>query len=164
MYAPFEASRVEQVLQDTYNIQNRSSPKIHTFECDITSSDSVTAAFSKIQSDKPASVAFPSILINAAGYVNLTPLADTPPEDMIKHLNVNLLGPFLAAQSFHKLYMHAKNEQGSSAPGGRIVNLASQAAHVALDQTGAYCASKSGLIALTRCMASEWGSMGIGRW
>lgn len=46
-------------------------------------------------------------------------------------------------------------------PGGRIVNLASQAGHVALHHHGPYCASKAGLIGLTKCMASEWGPHGI---
>ena len=56
--------------------------------------------------------------------------------------------------------MAAKQGQ-SNAPGGRIVNLASQAAHVALDKHGAYCASKAGLVGLTKCQANEWGKHGI---
>ena len=48
-----------------------------------------------------------------------------------------------------------------SIPGGRIVNITSQAAHVALLHHGPYCASKAGLIGLTKCQASEWGGRGI---
>ena len=58
--------------------------------------------------------------------------------------------------------MNAKKRSTTEdTPGGRIVNLASQAAHVALHHHGAYCASKAGLIGLTKCMASEWGPKGI---
>jgi NAD(P)-dependent dehydrogenase (short-subunit alcohol dehydrogenase family) len=96
--------------------------------------------------------------------VNLSPLEETTPEDILKHYNINLFGPSLTGQAFAKMYIAAKKEASSSdrqIPGGRIVNIASQAAHVALHHHGAYCASKAGLIGLTRCQASEWGPIGI---
>jgi NAD(P)-dependent dehydrogenase (short-subunit alcohol dehydrogenase family) len=49
----------------------------------------------------------------------------------------------------------------SPPPPGRIVSISSQAAHAALHRHGAYCASKAGLLGLTRSMASEWGGRGI---
>ena len=48
-----------------------------------------------------------------------------------------------------------------AAGGGRIVNLASQAASVALAEHAAYCASKAGVLGLTRVLASEWGGRGV---
>ena len=91
----------------------------------------------------------------------MTPLEETPPEDSLKHYMVNLYGPTLCSQAFARTYIAAKEKHGERAPPGRIVTLASQAAHVALKNHGAYCASKAGLIGLTRCMASEWGPLGI---
>jgi len=44
---------------------------------------------------------------------------------------------------------------------GRVINLASQAASVALHDHAAYCASKFGLVGLTKVLASEWGSRGV---
>ena len=41
------------------------------------------------------------------------------------------------------------------------MSISSQAAHVALDGHGPYCASKAGLNSLTRVMALEWGPVGI---
>ena len=38
---------------------------------------------------------------------------------------------------------------------GRIVNIASQAAHVGIDGHAAYCASKAGVIGLTPCSHSS---------
>jgi NAD(P)-dependent dehydrogenase (short-subunit alcohol dehydrogenase family) len=109
-------------------------------------------------------VVFPSILINTAGYVSLSDMEMTPPEETMKHLTSNVLGPMLCSQAFLRLYFAASKAAESFAnpsPPGRIVNIASQAAHVALPRHGAYRASKAALLGLTRSMASEWGGLGI---
>ena len=64
--------------------------------------------------------------------------------------------------SLVSLYIKRQQDLGKEkTPGGRIVTLASQAAHVALQDHGPYCASKAGLIGLNKCMANEWGPYGI---
>ena len=45
--------------------------------------------------------------------------------------------------------------------GGKIINMASQAGSVAIDQHAAYCASKFGVIGLSKTLAAEWGKHGI---
>jgi NAD(P)-dependent dehydrogenase (short-subunit alcohol dehydrogenase family) len=157
LYAPFEADKVKPTIEEVYGSEGETK----AYECDITSPESVEKAFAAIAKDD---IAFPSILVNTAGYVNLTPLEETPPEDSLKHYMINLYGPTLTSQAFARMYIAAskqRKEQGDAAPGGRIVSLASQAGHVALHHHGAYCASKAGLIGLTKCMASEWGPHGI---
>jgi NAD(P)-dependent dehydrogenase (short-subunit alcohol dehydrogenase family) len=44
---------------------------------------------------------------------------------------------------------------------GKIVNIASQAATVALKDHAAYCASKAGVLGLTRVLAYEWAGRGV---
>ena len=44
---------------------------------------------------------------------------------------------------------------------GRIINIASQAALVALDKHAAYSASKAGILGLTKVLALEWGPLGV---
>ena len=44
---------------------------------------------------------------------------------------------------------------------GRIVNLCSMAAHVGLQETAAYGASKGGLLSLTRSLARDWAGRGV---
>ncbi|KAI9154659.1 NAD-dependent glycerol dehydrogenase [Paramyrothecium foliicola] len=154
LYAPFEASNVRSVIEETYGPGDHND--IKAYECDITSPESVDAAFTAIASDNAA---FPSFLVNSAGYVNLTPLEETPASDILKHYMINLYGPTLTGQAFARLYRSKASKV--EAPQGRIVNIASQAAHVALDKHGAYCASKAGLVGLTRSQASEWGKHGI---
>lgn len=136
---------------------------VKAYECDVSNPKSVEDAFAAITSDRTA---FPSILVNAAGYVALSPFEQTPPDDSLKHYMVNLYGPTLTSQAFARTFFAAKQAQSRSnsdaqAPPGRIVNIASQAAHIALDKHAAYCASKAGLLGLTRSMALEWAPKGI---
>ena len=44
---------------------------------------------------------------------------------------------------------------------GAIINMASQAATVALDQHVAYCASKFGVVGLSKVLAAEWAGRGV---
>ncbi|CAK4033793.1 L-xylulose reductase [Lecanosticta acicola] len=158
LYAPLESERVRPVLKDIFDTEPESSSDIKAYECDITSANSVQDAFDAIASDNTA---FPSILVNTAGYVSLHPFETFPTDEVLMHYNINLLGPTLTAQAFARLYFQSAEANRAKAPGGRIVNIASQAAHVALNHHGPYCASKAGLLGLTKCMASEWGPRGI---
>ena len=195
LYAPFESSRKDEILHKTYG--STDTPGVKAYECDITSPESVTSTFKSIDSDlsSPGSSgkskafrnAFPSIMINTAGYVCVMPMEDHPPEEIVKNLHANVLGPFLCSQAFAKLYWDRAQQASANAPAaataapdasdvpqspkqppqevshppGRIVNISSQAAHKALWGHAAYCASKAGLMGLTRSMASEWGGRGI---
>ncbi|MDA3630924.1 GolD/DthD family dehydrogenase [Saccharopolyspora oryzae] len=93
------------------------------------------------------------VLVNSAGIVRLAPATDIGVQDWQLTLNVNLTGSFLMAQAVGRGMV----EQG----GGRIINLASQAASVGLDQHVAYCASKAGIMGMTRTLALEWGPSGV---
>lgn len=93
------------------------------------------------------------ILINNAGIGLLAKAEDTSTELWDTTMAVNLRGPFLLAREAGR-HMLARGH-------GRIVNLASQAATVALDQHLAYCTSKAGLLGMTRVLALEWGGRGI---
>ena len=93
------------------------------------------------------------ILINNAGIGPLDKAEDTSTELWDMTMAVNLRGKFLYAREVGKQMI----KQG----GGRIVNLASQAALVALDRHLAYCASKAGVLGMTNVLAMEWGPKGI---
>lgn len=156
LYAPFEESNVKPALSE-YKDRDDQSMDIQTYSCDISSPDSVNQVFDSIANDN---VAFPSMLVNAAGFITLNPLETFPPDEALKHLMINLYGPMLTAQAFARLYL-SRSKESTNTPPGRIVNIASQAAHVSLWHHGPYCASKAGLVGLTKSMASEWGPHGI---
>ncbi|WP_018157981.1 GolD/DthD family dehydrogenase [Demetria terragena] len=92
------------------------------------------------------------IVVNSAGIALLDEAKSLSAETFRATLEVNLTGAFLVAQAAYPLLAQR---------GGRIVTLASQAAHVGLDQHAAYCASKAGVLGLTRALALEWGRDGI---
>jgi D-threitol dehydrogenase (NAD+) len=93
------------------------------------------------------------ILVNSAGIVDLAPAEDISLMAWQRTIDINLTGSFLMAQEVGRRMI----AQG----GGRIINLASQAGSVAIDQHVAYCASKFGVVGLTKTLALEWGQHGI---
>jgi NAD(P)-dependent dehydrogenase (short-subunit alcohol dehydrogenase family) len=116
---------------------------------DVCSDDSVRAcyraiieAFGKID-----------ILVNAAGSSVRKFIVDHPDELWHRMIDVNLNGPYRAI----KLCLPGMIERRW----GRIVNFASTAANVGYPMHGAYCASKSGLLGLTRCVALEGAPYGV---
>ncbi|CRG82688.1 hypothetical protein PISL3812_00032 [Talaromyces islandicus] len=174
LYAPFEAKCHDELLEKGYGgTRTLNRDQIRTYECDITSPESVQTAFDSIEKDAVAPFssstseqAFPSILVNTAGYVSLRDMELTPPEIM-GHLTTNILGPMLCSQVFARLFFAAsKAAQPSTSPPppGRIIRIASQATHTALPRHGVYCASKAALLGLTRRMASEWADRGKKAW
>jgi NAD(P)-dependent dehydrogenase (short-subunit alcohol dehydrogenase family) len=94
------------------------------------------------------------ILVNSAGVVFLAPAEDLPLDYWDKTIAINLKGTFLMSQGVGRAMIAAGR-------GGKIINLASQAGSVAIDQHVAYCASKFGVIGLSKTLAAEWGKHGL---
>ena len=88
------------------------------------------------------------ILFNNAGIVKMGALHETAEADWDQVIDVNLKGVFLCS----KAVLPQMLKQGK----GKIVNTTSIAGLVGFDQIGPYCASKGGIIALTREMALEY--------
>ena len=93
------------------------------------------------------------VLINAAGVLTENkPVDELPVDDFRKNFEVNVLGTLNACQAFAGLLR---------ASSGAVVNVASQAALVALPQQAAYTASKGAVAALTRSLAIDWAERGV---
>jgi NAD(P)-dependent dehydrogenase (short-subunit alcohol dehydrogenase family) len=93
------------------------------------------------------------ILINNAGTAVRKNVADFTLDEWRLVLDTNLNGAFLVSRAF---IPHMK-----AAKWGRIVNITSIMAHVGSAGRSAYCASKAGLLCLTKCMALELVNDGI---
>lgn len=112
--------------------------------CDVTSAEQVTAAVESIVDQ----LGVPYGLINAAGVCTPAPLGDLTSSDWNRTLDVNLTGTFLMSQAVSR---HMLSTESTAS----IVNLGSEAATVGMPHYVAYCASKAGVIGLTRAMAAE---------
>lgn len=95
------------------------------------------------------------VLVNNAGIGHIMkPFMETSLDEWLAVLNVNLTGAFLATK-------HAARAMIALGGGGRIINIASQAAKSGIPHMAAYCSSKHGMIGLTRSNALELGAHGI---
>ena len=93
------------------------------------------------------------ILVNNAGVTTIKSIIDTPVDDWEWVNNVNLRAPYLLAQALVPKMIEQRM--------GKVINISSQSGVVALDDHGAYGASKGGLNMLTRVMTVEWAKHNI---
>ncbi|MGQ9631786.1 MAG: SDR family NAD(P)-dependent oxidoreductase [bacterium] len=104
--------------------------------------ESVVAEFGRID-----------ILVNNAG-INIREMAlDVTEEHWDKILDVNLKGLFFTAQAVARVMVKQRY--------GKIINMASHMAKIALPLRAAYCASKGGVAQLTKELALEWAPYNI---
>jgi NAD(P)-dependent dehydrogenase (short-subunit alcohol dehydrogenase family) len=94
------------------------------------------------------------ILVNNAGGGIDAVALDVTEADFDTVVALNVRSTFFVSQ-------HAARRMIERGRGGRIVNLSSQAALVALPGEPVYCLAKAAVSHLTRCLAVEWGEHGI---
>ena len=113
-------------------------------QCDISKTESVKNLVAKTL----AAFGTIDILINNAGIVRQNPISETSDEEWNAIINTNLKGPFLLTREV--LPTFEKNGRG------KIVNTASIAGIIGYENLSPYCASKGGIIAMTRALAIEF--------
>lgn len=116
--------------------------------CDVSDSSSVRDAMATVIQQFGRL----DVVVNCAGVGSIDEFVDTPDEHWHKVIGVNLTGTFICCREGAK----AMKEQG----GGSIINVSSTAAMTG-EGPSHYCASKAGVIGLTRSMARELASAGI---
>lgn len=93
------------------------------------------------------------ILVNSAGMTILEEVTEVADESWRRIMELNLTGAFWVSRAAAR---HMK-----PAGYGRIITIASQAAHVSLPAHTAYTASKSGVLGMSISMAAELGPYGV---
>jgi len=110
--------------------------------CDMGDPKQVDALFDQIEAEFGAA----SILVNNAGIALPAPFFETTLDQFQSVIDVNLTGTFQAIQRAAKA-MVSKGIKGA------IVNMSSVNAQVAIPSIAAYCASKGGVMQLTKAAA-----------
>ncbi len=130
-------------LAETGALASRAGGKLQSAVLDVTrredcrrAVDAALAAFGRLD-----------VLCNIAGIVRFAHSHEMPQEEWDRVIAVNLSGPFFLCQAAIPHLLET---------GGNIVNLASNAGLMGQAYTAAYCASKAGLVNLTRALAMEY--------
>jgi NAD(P)-dependent dehydrogenase (short-subunit alcohol dehydrogenase family) len=116
--------------------------------CDVTDPDSCAAVLAFVLKTHGRL----DILANVAGIGLSRMIADLTPQEWRRVIDVNLTGTFLLSQSALPALLDSR---------GVIVNMGSVAGLRATPYNAAYCASKGGVIMLTKSMAIELAKTGV---
>lgn len=119
------------------------------YACDVSDPESVESTVAAVIADHGKI----DILVNSAGIARLAPAEEISLADWDSTMAVNLKGTFLMCQVVGRHMLAAGR--------GAIVNMASQAASVAIEEHVAYCASKFGVLGVTKVLATEWAGRGV---
>jgi NAD(P)-dependent dehydrogenase (short-subunit alcohol dehydrogenase family) len=123
--------------------------KAHAFVADVR----LEAEVGRMAGQVREAVGAPDILINNAGINLRKPLHEFSLEEWHRVLQTNLDSAFLCSRAFVPGMIEKKF--------GRVINIASTMAHVALAHRTAYCTSKAGLLGMTKALALELAPHGI---
>ena len=118
-------------------------PSARAYEVDVSNPDSVRPAVTAAAKD----LGRPSLVFNCAGIGRFSHSEETAFEEWSQIIGVNLTGTFLVCQAALPHLLDG---------GGSIVNIASNAGLMGQPYSAAYCASKGGVVNLTRALADEY--------
>ena len=117
--------------------------------CDVSSYSSVQHAVD-LATDRFGGI---DLLVNNAGTIEpIARLEDSDPEAWSRVTDINLKGVYYCMRAVQPVM---------KSRGGVMVNISSGAATNALEGWSHYCATKAGVLALTRCGHKEWADQGI---
>lgn len=120
---------------------------------DVRSTASVNRLIAVVQRDHAGL----DVLVNNAGIEILGNVAEMEPPMWDEVMAVNLRGTYLVSRAFLPMLLRRAQETGMTA----IVNNASLMGQVSSQGLAAYCASKAGVISLTRSMALDHAEQGL---
>lgn len=116
---------------------------------DVSSSEAVTEFYAQHAAGKGRV----DVLVNCAGITGRSTIVDCTDELWDRVMNVNLKSVFLMCRGAVPMML----EQG----GGRIINMGSGAGVVGVREQAAYCASKGGVVLLTKQLMADYQFRGI---
>ncbi len=141
--------RDEQAAQATVKVIEAAQGQAKAYAADITDYDAIVTTVAKIEQG----LGTPTILVNNAGYDRFMPFLKTEPAMWESLIAINLTG----ALNMHHVVLPKMVEAG----GGRVINIASDAARVGSSGEAVYAACKAGMLGLSKTLARELASKNI---
>jgi gluconate 5-dehydrogenase len=142
-------ARREEALDATRAAIAAAGGEAESLSCDLAD----RAALETCALEAPRFFGAPDIVANCAGINIRKPMLELTPDDWDRTMRLNLDAPFLLSRRL----VPAMIERGW----GRIVNIASLQSVRAFANSGAYGASKGGIVQLTRAQAEAWSGKGV---
>jgi len=140
------ARRINVLEEACAEIAQKTGVKTLPHRLDITSTDEINT----LVNDVVKEFGHIDILVNNAGVGGSEkPILEMSEEDWDNTVNTDLRGIFLLSQAVGK-------EMVKQGTGGKVINVASIGGEIIFPNMSAYCASKGGVIQLTKVMALEW--------
>tara|TARA_B110001450_G_scaffold257060_1_gene290794 strand:- start:13850 stop:14623 length:774 start_codon:yes stop_codon:yes gene_type:complete len=140
-------SRRQNICMDAASdIETTTGQKLLGLRCDVADIQSINNMVGEVEE----SLGGIDILVNCAGVGGSEkPVLKMDAKDWKSVIDINLTGAFNLAQA-------AGGSMIRRGKGGRIINIASVGGSIAFPNMTAYCASKGGLVQLTKALALEW--------
>lgn len=130
---------------------SRESERIVPIILDVTNASQIAAAAAQVSREVNGNGGLLGI-VNNAGIALAGPLEFLPIDEFRRQMEINVTGLLAVTQAFMPLLRHSQ---------GRIVHIGSNSGKVSTPFTGAYCASKHAVEALTDAMRVEFHGTGI---
>lgn len=135
--------------QTTVDLIREAGGKAAAYVADIADYAAITDTVAAIVKD----LGVPTVLVNNAGFDRFMPFLKTQPKEWEQLIAINLTG----ALNMH----HAVLPKMLEAGGGKVINIASDAARVGSSGEAVYAACKAGLVGLSKTLARELATKNI---
>jgi NAD(P)-dependent dehydrogenase (short-subunit alcohol dehydrogenase family) len=142
-------ARTESLLKEVRATIEASGGKACAIAADVGKESEIGPLVDQVRKE----VGVPDILINNAGINIRKPLAEFTYEEWRRVMDINLDAAFLCSRAFVGGMIEKRF--------GRIINMTSIMSHVSFPGRSAYCASKFGLLGMTKALALELAPYGI---
>lgn len=126
---------------------------IHTLQVDVDDAGSIQAAIQRIGDEQGRL----DVLVNNAGFAAMGPLAELPADKLRGQFETNVVAPILVTQACLPLLRKA----AAASDAARVINIGSVSGIMTTPFSGAYCASKAAIHALSDALRMELAPFGI---
>lgn len=145
----FVTARQKESCDETLKMINDAGGTAEAYALDVRNRESITS-FAEAVRTTGTTV---QILVNNAGCNTRKPVLEVSWEDWDRIMETNLRGPFFVTQAILPMMLEQRY--------GRVINIGSVTSVFGYAGIAPYCASRGGILQMTKAMADEFGPKGV---